>query len=421
MPRPGPRPYECVRRAWHSDRHQPMRGSIIQQIFRVANEAHGPMTRKNKEWLDKLPLVVLKAEEIMYSKANSEAEYTNSETLWERVNDAINTIIRRDESTETGNLLPPCVEAALNLGCIPIRASRSQRHSNPRFYLTPRAQEPSTTVTTPTRVLDETSDERHPQLLPVPPGNQSNFGRISTGGSSQFLSESNTYVNRNNNIAAPQSYSFSPVNMPVCHNQETTMDSNTPLNLGSVYPLYYGTHYQTEEYQLGSRIPENSSSQTIYVGMPVMTSTAELAKAKQNCFSRKSTENASNIITNVMDLQKRPREEECDLSLSLGLFSPPIECNEKSLASQTEDVGSSISQEVAKMSDMLPSMSKEFCFFPGKSSCNPLEPTSRLWSSMGEGQNSEATMRKGKEPFSRNEENGQFCWKPEVPFNLFNS
>ena len=34
MPRPGPRPYECVRRAWHSDRHQPMRGSIIQQIFR---------------------------------------------------------------------------------------------------------------------------------------------------------------------------------------------------------------------------------------------------------------------------------------------------------------------------------------------------------------------------------------------------
>ena len=34
MPRPGPRPYECVRRAWHSERHQPVRGSIIQQIFR---------------------------------------------------------------------------------------------------------------------------------------------------------------------------------------------------------------------------------------------------------------------------------------------------------------------------------------------------------------------------------------------------
>lgn len=32
------------------------------------------------------------------------------ETLWDRVNDAIDTIIRRDETTEIGQLLPPCVE-----------------------------------------------------------------------------------------------------------------------------------------------------------------------------------------------------------------------------------------------------------------------------------------------------------------------
>ena len=36
MPRPGPRPYECVRRAWHSDRHQPIRGSLIKEIFRFS-------------------------------------------------------------------------------------------------------------------------------------------------------------------------------------------------------------------------------------------------------------------------------------------------------------------------------------------------------------------------------------------------
>lgn len=30
--------------------------------------------------------------------------------MWNRVNEAIDTIIRRDESTETGPLLPPCVE-----------------------------------------------------------------------------------------------------------------------------------------------------------------------------------------------------------------------------------------------------------------------------------------------------------------------
>lgn len=112
MPRPGPRPYECVRRAWHSDRHQPMRGSIIQQIFRVVRERHSVVTKKNKEWQQKLPVVVLKAEEIMYSKANSE----DPETIWDRVNDAIDTIITRDES-ETGQLLPPCVEGeTTNLG-----------------------------------------------------------------------------------------------------------------------------------------------------------------------------------------------------------------------------------------------------------------------------------------------------------------
>lgn len=40
------------------------------------------------------------------------------ETLWDRVNDAINTIIRRDESTETGELLPPCIEGTNLLFCV---------------------------------------------------------------------------------------------------------------------------------------------------------------------------------------------------------------------------------------------------------------------------------------------------------------
>lgn len=40
--------------------------------IRIANEIHSPATKKKKEWQEKLPIVVLKAEEIMYSKANSE-------------------------------------------------------------------------------------------------------------------------------------------------------------------------------------------------------------------------------------------------------------------------------------------------------------------------------------------------------------
>lgn len=132
MPRPGPRPYECIRRAWHSDSHHPLRGSLIQEIFRVADEVHSPTTRQNKEWQKKLPLVVLRAEEILYSKANSEAEYMDLKTLHSRVEDAVNTMIRRDESTENGQFLKPCVEAALYVGCPPRKAPRSQRH-NSRF------------------------------------------------------------------------------------------------------------------------------------------------------------------------------------------------------------------------------------------------------------------------------------------------
>lgn len=44
-------------------------------LIRVVNEAHGPETKKNKEWQEKLPVVVLKAEQIMYSKANSEVGF----------------------------------------------------------------------------------------------------------------------------------------------------------------------------------------------------------------------------------------------------------------------------------------------------------------------------------------------------------
>ena len=41
-------------------------------LIRVVNENHTPATKKNKEWQEKLPIVVFRAEEIMYSKANSE-------------------------------------------------------------------------------------------------------------------------------------------------------------------------------------------------------------------------------------------------------------------------------------------------------------------------------------------------------------
>ncbi|XP_062147607.1 uncharacterized protein LOC133856567 isoform X2 [Alnus glutinosa] len=399
MPRPGPRPYECVKRAWHSDRHQPMRGSIIQQIF---SESHSAATKKNKEWQEKLPIVVLKAEEIMYSKANSEAEYMNPETLWDRVNDAINTIIRRDENTETGELLPPCVEAALNLGCCPVRASRSQRHSNPRSYLTPRVQEPNSG---PARILDKTTHEQCPQLSPVHAVNQLDFARANALNPARLVSESSSHVSLNTSLSVGRNYPLSLENVLADRNQLMTVERNTPLNLGTVYPLYYGTQYQTG----GSRIPEEPHSKTVYVGKPVITATGEPTEMGvfQNLFSCKNAENALNRFTqaDVLDFQEKPQEMECDLSLRLGLFSHSCISIEKSSACETDD-GSSSCQDGGKFTDLSPQTNMEFCFFPRKAAYETFESSSRKRNLEGEGQNLEVARRNWKAPFGYNDEDG---------------
>ncbi|KAG6662494.1 hypothetical protein I3843_03G229300 [Carya illinoinensis] len=403
MPRPGPRPYECVRRAWHSDRHQPMRGSIIQQIFRVVNESHSAATKKNKEWQEKLPIVVLKAEEIMYSKANSEAEYMNLETLWDRVNDAVNTIIRKDENTETGELLPPCIEAALNLGCIPVRASRSQRLSNPRSYLTPRAQEPASA---PAIILDKTSCEQRP-LSPFHSGNPLHLAKTTTRNPACLISESNSQINPNPNLTAPCNYPLSVENILAVPNP-LIMERNTLLSLGTVYPLYYGTRYPNGGSQLGSQIPEKPHSKPIYIGKPILAATGESAERGvfQNPFSFKNTKNASNRLmqVNVLDTQEKPQERECDLSLRLGLVSESCTGIEKSSACEVEDVGSTCSQEGGKFSDLSPHTKKEFSFFPRRVACDPDDSTSRKWNTESEGQNMETTNRKRKAPSGYNDD-----------------
>ncbi|CAN6924763.1 unnamed protein product [Brassica oleracea var. botrytis] len=247
MPRPGPRPYECVKRAWHSDRHQPIRGSIISQIFRLSMEAHSAATKKNKEWQEKLPVVVLKAEEIMYSKANSEEEYTDADTMWNRVNDAIDTIIRRDKTTETDLLLPPCVEAALNLGCTAVRASRSQRHSNVRTYLCPKFQQPVSASTNEPQYHHQVqkSNNSSPTAQPEIPvdvlDDSNNRGAA-------FLHESMQVHQKP--LARTLGASTAPAPSPA------------PINLGLVYPLYYGGNNQTQQVDMSSRVP-------IIIGMPI--------------------------------------------------------------------------------------------------------------------------------------------------------
>ncbi|CAK9141270.1 unnamed protein product [Ilex paraguariensis] len=396
MPRPGPRPYECGRRAWHSDRHQPMRGSIIQQIFRVVRERHSTATKNNEEWQEKLPIVVLKAEEIMYSKANSEADYMDLVTLWDRVNDAINTIIRIDESMETGGLLPPCVEAALNLGCVPIRASRSQQQSNPRTYLNPRTQEPGCV---PPRTWDNEMNEQNHTI-----GNQQTLSRRVSESNLNVMPDKYNRTVSHNFPSSAELFSHPAPNLFV------PPETLTSLNVGSVYPLYYGPHFQPEVPWMGSQIAENLHP--IIVGTPVFPSTAKPAEmgCLRNLFSYDGDADAANRATQVdiRDNHEKPTEMGCDLSLRLGTSLESCMSRGKGLGHEIDGGGPSSSQEEGKVGNLSPRQNKGFSFFPVDTTNDPFQINRRKLNFDVEGQTVEAAVRKRKVPFEANVEDRQF-------------
>ncbi|KAJ4950797.1 hypothetical protein NE237_027629 [Protea cynaroides] len=424
MPKLGPRPYECVRRAWHSDRHQPMRGSLIQEIFRVANEIHSPATKKNKKWQENLPIVGLKAEEIMYSKANSEAEYMDLKTLWDRVNDAINIIIRRDESTETGEYLQPCIEAALNLGCIPGRASRSQRHSNPRSYLNPSAQEPTSAIP---RVPDNPTHEGSlllqsgnrtncPQLIP----RYSTFTRPITINSTALRSPSP--ATQDNNPSSTHEFPLPSDNfLSTVLDQPLPIPASPPSNLGHAYPLYYGTLLQSREPQLKFevQVPQESDHNRV-VGIPCIQSPVEPAAMPVLENICEAGVNASDRISqSKFDTCEKPSGIECDLSLRLGPLPSVGTRLENEWPHQVEDVGSSRSWEGSKSNDRYPRMGKKFYFLSIDDPDDPLESWSGKLSLDGEGLNVEAITRKRNAPVNDVAEDGNNCKKLKFSSNQF--
>ncbi|KAL2340351.1 hypothetical protein Fmac_008291 [Flemingia macrophylla] len=327
MPRPGQRPYECMRRGWHSERHQPMRGSVIRQIFRVASEAHSPATKNNKEWQEKLPVVVLRAEEIIYSKANSEAEYLDPHTLVERLHDAINTIIRRDQTTETGHLLPPCVEAALNLGCKPVRTSRSDRHNNPGTYLASRNQ-----------------NQHRPCSVSAKPVviNGINFVEV---------------LDSNHQNKYPLLDTFASV----YHHQPLAVEANPSMNFGLVYPLYYG--FEARGPQERNLNQGNTYSDMVFVGRPVISPALE--PSRMDLFDNLSccrVHHVSNRIVNetAVSVVEELRDGGCDLSLRLGIC---LQRNKTSSATELQDVGLRVSKEGRKFGHSSQQKIERYCFY----------------------------------------------------------
>ncbi|XP_050363636.1 uncharacterized protein LOC126782431 [Argentina anserina] len=386
MPRSGPRPYECIRRAWHSDRHQPVRGSLIKEIFSVVNEIHSSATKKNKEWQEKLPIVVLKAEEIMYSKANSEAEYTDLKTLWDRVNDAINTIIRRDESIETGEeFLQPCIEAALNLGCVARRASRSQRYSNPRCYLSP------ITPDVPGGV--EKGGQKDTVSNPEHTPRYSKFVKPITISSTLLGSESTM-----------KSTSASE-NVPPCvYDQCSPRDIQGTSNISS-YPLYYGNCPQFKDLKHGIvGLPKPVLKPSVPAKMSVTT----------NLFSDGDKPN-NNTQKGLRDYPDQSQDLiECDLSLRLGSLSSHCPSSDNNPPRKVNDVGA---QEGSKYTDQPPHLDTGLSFFTKGNEHFPIGSYLDRWSIEDECMNAHITMRKRKAEFNHPTENTKFCRQPEFPFS----
>ncbi|XVF89323.1 hypothetical protein PTKIN_Ptkin19aG0120700 [Pterospermum kingtungense] len=393
MPRPGPRPYVCERRAWHSDRHQPMRGSLIQEIFRVVNEVHSSATKKNKEWQEKLPIVVLKAEEIMYSKANSEFEYLDLKTLLDRTNDAINTIIRRDESTETGELLQPCIEAALNLGCTARRTLRSQRNCNPRCYLNPGAQEAENAtqgnLTSNSHCMASYSGFMKPTMQ--------NVAHLGSESQKHIPQSSNWTTNKF--LFASENGSFSSNNLclPV---------EKYPQNRYSVYPLYYGNHLNRGELQPGFGLFSGSISNKV-----------EPAKTgfSHSLFSSDADSSSKMNQTDVKNTSNNPHEISCDLSLRLGPLSTPCPGSGNSLPKENEHTGSSF-LEWNKFSNQTPAIGKRLSSFPISSRNGSLNASLNESGVEGKHMVVDATMRKRKMVYCPSMDQ-QFCLPPKLPYS----
>ncbi|XP_071742242.1 uncharacterized protein [Rutidosis leptorrhynchoides] len=235
------------------------------------------------------------------------------------MNDAIDTIIRKYETMEeNGEFLPPCVEAALNLGCVPVKSSRSQRNSNTINYLSPRNEDSGPNVQKP-NFVDRTST----------------------------ISEANKDI-RPNLIVNPPGPSFYP---PTFENLPRQMMSfeNRP---SSLYPLYQGFQFQPRAPQIGFQsIHQNSNK--IIVRTPVFQAAREPLPpfSQTGCHERLFLFDSKEDNSSKKEIQ--PKLAECDLSLRLG----PV------VSDRNHDV------------DDLDPRSREFSFFPLNSEAEKVDHT----------------------------------------------
>lgn len=190
-------------------------------------------------------------------------------------------------------------------------------------------------------------------------------------------------------------------------NQIVQSESNASLNLGSVYPLYYGTNFQPEVTQLGFQELQSN----VIVGRPIYPSSAEPAQIDclHSLFPSRIDEHAQDAAS---DLRGRPQVE-CDLSLRLGMPSDhghALHCGKASASGCHKMMPHDDSQARGKFTGKPTIHGREFCFFRAE----PANHLSGMHQSRrnheGKAQKVESFLRKRKMPFHENADDGQIFW-----------
>lgn len=281
-----------------------------------------------------------------------------------------------------------------------MRTSRSDRHNNPRTYLAPRTQQP-------------------PSVPPKPVvGNPLNYAKVTTSALAPVpVSDSNQHAHPKTRMMGSCNYPFVD-SFPSGHHQPLTMEAKPPLNMGSVYPLYYGC--ETRQPQLRTIGRDKTSSDMIFVGRPVMTPVPEPSGfgVLENSYGRFHHVANRIVKETIVGTQRESPDGECDLSLRLGQCLHPCSSSKSNSAYEIDGAGLGLSREGNKYSHLSLQGNREFFLYPREAGYGSIDSNFR-GNVEGGDQNLEATFRKRKAPLANNEEDGQFCRHLGVPSNRF--
>lgn len=279
--------------------------------------------------------------------------------------------------------------AALNLGCVARRSSRSQRYSNPRCYLSPITSDVpcvSPSIVEKGSQRDNTSNS---QCTP----HCSNIVKPITISSIHLGSESTMkFASASENVP------------PSGYDQCSPGDVQATSNFLS-YPLYYGNCPQFEELKHDFGILPKP------VSNPLEPATAKMSVIPNLCLSGDKSKN--NAQTDTRDYPDQSPDTRCDLSLRLGPLSSRCPGSENNSPQEVKDVGA----EEGKRNDQSPYLHKELSFLPQGNKHGPIHSYSSPWSFKGEFMNVQSTMRKRKADVNHPTEDSKFCRQPELPFS----